>query len=255
MKKHVFAAAALAALTAWSEPAAAAGEAPTPPPVEWSFNGLFGTFDRAQLQRGYQVYVEVCHACHSMNFMAFRNLEQIGFTPDQIAALAGEFQVQDGPNDEGDMFMRAAKASDHMPSPFPNEQAARFANNGAYPPDQSLIVEARKGGADYIHALLVGYRDEPPADFQLSEGMHYNEYFPGHQIAMASPLSDGRVEYKDGTEATLDQQAKDVTAFLAWVAEPNLEARKRMGVSVMLFLIVFTALLYAVKRHIWTDVH
>ena len=251
--KKILAAMALAAAL-WAPAAGASTEAPTPPAVDWSFNGLFGTFDRAQLQRGYQVYAEVCHTCHALQFMAFRNLQQIGFAPEQIAQLAGQFEVQDGPNDEGDMFMRPAKASDHMPSPFPNEQAARFANNGAYPPDQSLIVDARKGGADYIHALMIGYRDPPPEGVHLGNGMQYNEYFPGHQIAMAPPLSDGRVDYTDGTEATLDQQAKDVTAFLTWMSEPNLEERRRMGVSVMLFLIVLTGMLYALKRHIWSDV-
>jgi cytochrome c1 len=253
MKKLLAAAAVMAALG--SPPALAVSEAPPPPKVDWSFNGLFGTFDRAQLQRGYQVYTEVCHACHGLQFMAFRNLQDIGFTPEQVEQLASQFEVQDGPNDEGDMFMRPAKASDHIPSPFANEQAARFANNGAYPPDQSLIIEARKGGADYIHGLLIGYRDPPPEGVQLGEGMYYNEYFPGHQIAMAPPLSDGRVEYADGTEATLDQQAKDITAFLAWVAEPNLEERRRMGVAVILFLIVLTGILYALKRQIWSDVH
>jgi ubiquinol-cytochrome c reductase cytochrome c1 subunit len=252
--KKLLAAAVLAAAV-WSSPAGAAGAAPTPPAVDWSFNGLFGTFDRAQLQRGYQVFTEVCHSCHALKFMAFRNLTQIGFTPEQVALLAAQFEVQDGPNDEGDMFMRPARAADHMPSPFANEQAARFANNGAYPPDQSLIVEARAGGADYIHGLMIGYRDPAPDGFALGDGMHFNEYFPGHQIAMAPPLSDGRVEYSDGTEATLDQQAKDITAFLTWVAEPNLEQRKRMGVTVMLFLIVLTGMLYALKRQIWSDVH
>jgi ubiquinol-cytochrome c reductase cytochrome c1 subunit len=245
---------AAAAAISWSSSAAAA-EGVALPAEEWSFNGIFGTFDRAQLQRGYQVYSEVCHACHAMKFLSFRNLEQIGFTPDQVAQIASEFEVQDGPNDEGDMFMRPAKASDKMPSPFPNEQAARFANNGAYPPDQSLIVEARKGGADYIYALMTGYRDPAPEGFKLNPGMYYNEYFPGHQIAMAPPLSDGRVDYTDGTEATLSQQAKDVTAFLTWIAEPNLEARKRMGVMVLLFLLVLTGMLYALKRQIWSDVH
>lgn len=254
MKTHLIAAAALAAF-AWSSPVRAAGEAPPPPPVDWSFDGLFGTFDRAQLQRGYQVYAEVCHACHGLRFIAFRNLEELGFSEEQVAELAGAFEVQDGPNDEGEMFMRAARASDRVPSPFPNEQAARFANNGAYPPDLSLIVEARKGGADYLHGLMVGYRDPAPEGVELGDGMYYNEYFAGHQIAMAPPLSDGRVEYADGTEATLDQQAKDVTAFLAWVSEPNLEQRKRMGISAILFVLVLTGLLYALKRQIWSDVH
>lgn len=251
--KKILAATALAAAL-WAPAASASSEAPTPPAVDWSFNGLFGTFDRGQLQRGYQVYAEVCHSCHALSLMAFRNLQQIGFSEEQVAQLAAQFEVQDGPNDEGDMFMRPARASDHVPSPFANEQAARFANNGAYPPDQSLIVKARKGGADYIHGLLIGYRDPPPEGVTLNEGMHFNEYFPGHQIAMAPPLSDGRVEYTDGTEATLDQQAKDVTAFLTWVSEPTLEERRRLGISVILFLIVLTGMLYALKRQIWSDV-
>ena len=226
-----------------------------PPAEEWSFDGLFGTFDRAQLQRGFQVYKEVCHSCHGLKFIAFRNLQALGFTPDQVAAIAAEFEVQDGPNDEGDMFMRAAKAADRMPSPFANDQAARVANNGALPPDLSLIVEARKGGADYIYGVLTGYRETPPEGVTLSEGMFYNEYFPGHQIAMPPPLSDDRVTYADGTQATLGQEAKDVVAFLTWAAEPNLEDRKRLGVSVLLFVLVLTAMLYALKRHIWSDVH
>lgn len=253
MNKNIFAAAALAAF-AWTG-ATPAAEAVRPPSEDWSFDGLFGTFDRAQLQRGFQVYKEVCHSCHGLKFIAFRNLQALGFTPDQVASIAAEFEVQDGPNDEGDMFMRAAKAADRMPSPFANDQAARVANNGALPPDLSLIVEARKGGADYIHGVLTGYRETPPEGFRLQDGMYYNEYFPGHQIAMPPPLSDDRVTYEDGTQATLDQLSKDVTAFLAWAAEPNLEQSKRLGVSVLLFVLVLTAMLYALKRHIWSDVH
>ena len=255
MNKKMLAAAALAAAAwSWSTPAPASEGGPALPEVEWSFNGLFGTFDRAQLQRGMQVYKEVCHSCHGLQYIAFRNLTQLGFSADQVAQIAQDFEVQDGPNDEGDMFMRPAKAADYVPSPFANDQAARAANNGALPPDLSLIVDARMGGADFLHAVLTGYREEPPPGFQMGEGMYYNEYFPGHQIAMPPPLSDGRVEYTDGTEATLDQQSKDVSAFLAWASEPNLEQRKQTGVSVMLFLIVFTAMLYALKRHIWSDV-
>jgi ubiquinol-cytochrome c reductase cytochrome c1 subunit len=163
--------------------------------------------------------------------------------------------VQDGPNDEGEMFMRPAKAADRVPSPFANDQAARVANNGALPPDLSLIVEARKGGADYVYGVLTGYRDQPPEGVQIQEGMYYNEYFPGHQIAMPPPLSDDRVTYADGTQATLSQEAKDVTAFLAWAAEPNLEERKRLGISTILFVLVITGMLYALKRQIWSDVH
>jgi ubiquinol-cytochrome c reductase cytochrome c1 subunit len=253
MKNNIFAAVALAAF-AWSGLAPAA-ETVTPSAEEWSFDGLFGTFDRAQMQRGYQVYKEVCHACHGLKFIAFRNLEALGFSPDQLAAIAAEFEVQDGPNDEGDMFMRPAKAADHVPSPFANDQAARVANNGALPPDLSLIVEARKGGADYVYGVLTGYRDQPPEGVQIQEGMYYNEYFPGHQIAMPPPLSDDRVTYADGTQATLSQEAKDVTAFLAWAAEPNLEERKRLGISTILFVLVITGMLYALKRQIWSDVH
>jgi ubiquinol-cytochrome c reductase cytochrome c1 subunit len=252
MKKSLLAATLAVGLGAGGAQALEVSQIPS---EEWSFSGLFGTFDRAQLQRGYQVYKEVCHSCHGLQFIAFRNLEALGFTPEQVQAIAAEFEVQDGPNDEGDMFMRPARAADRVPSPFPNEQAARAANSGALPPDLSLIVEARKGGADYTHAVLVGYRDPPPEGFQLSEGMYYNEYFPGHQIAMPPPLSDDRVTYADGTQATLDQQSRDVTAFLAWASEPNLEDSKRMGISVLLFLIVLTGLLYALKRQVWSDVH
>ena len=253
MKKNILAAATLAAL-AWSGTAPAA-EGVTPPAEEWSFSGLFGTFDRAQMQRGFQVYKEVCHSCHGLKFIAFRNLQALGFSPDQVTAIAAEFEVQDGPNDEGDMFMRPAKAADRIPSPFANDQAARVANNGALPPDLSLIVEARKGGADYIYGVLIGYRDQLPEGVQIQEGMYYNEYFPGHQIAMPPPLSDDRVTYSDGTQATLSQQAKDVTAFLTWATEPNREESKRLGISVLLFVLVLTGMLYALKRHIWSDVH
>ena len=235
--------------------AAAASEAPKPASQHWSFDGLFGTFDRGSLQRGYQVYREVCSACHAMKLIAFRNLRDIGLSADDISTIAGGFEVQDGPNDEGEMFTRPARASDHFPSPFPNEQAARFANGGAYPPDLSLITKARAGGADYVYALMTSYHDSPPEGITMMPGMNYNEAFPGHQIGMPPPLSDGRVEYADGTEATVPQMAKDVATFLTWTAEPELEARKRLGVKVMLFLIALSAMLYAVKRKIWADVH
>lgn len=234
---------------------ATAAEAPKPPAQNWSFSGLFGTYDRGALQRGYQVYREVCASCHAMSLIAFRNLADIGFSPDDIAEIAAGYEVQDGPNDEGEMFMRAAVAADRFPAPFPNEQAARFANGGAYPPDLSLITKARLGGADYVYALMTGYEDPPPEGVTLMPGMNYNRYFPGHQIAMAPQLADDRVEYADGTPATEAQMAKDVVTFLSWAAEPELEERKRLGMKVMLFLIVFTAMLYALKRKIWSDVH
>ncbi|MDC0033221.1 cytochrome c1 [Alphaproteobacteria bacterium] len=231
----------------------ASGDAIKAPAQHWSFQGLFGTFDRGALQRGFQVYNEVCAGCHSLRLVAYRNLADIGFTEDQIAQIAAEKDVTDGPNDEGEMFDRPAKASDRFVSPFPNENAARAANNGAFPPDLSLIIKARKDGANYLHALMVGYK-EPPAGTTMPEGMAYNEYFPGSQIAMPAPISEDAVEYADKTKATVAQMASDVTTFLAWAGEPELEARKRMGVKVLLFLVVLTGLLYAVKRRIWSDV-
>lgn len=226
----------------------------TPPAQEWSFSGLFGTFDRASAQRGWQVYDEVCHACHGLKFIAFRNLETLGFTPEQVLAIAAKYEVQAGPNDEGEMFMTPAKPADRIPSPFPNDQAARVANNGALPPDLSLIIEARVGGPDYVYAILTHYQDPPPEGFTLNPGMFYNEYFPGHQIGMPPPLSDDRVTYLDGTKATVSQMAHDVTTFLTWAAEPNMEERKQMGMKALLFLIVLTGFLYALKRQIWSDV-
>ncbi|MEX2453950.1 MAG: cytochrome c1 [Rhodospirillaceae bacterium] len=235
-------------------PAIAAGEATAPPAEHWSFSSLFGTFDRDALRRGFQVYKGVCAGCHGLRLVAYRNLMDIGFSEDEVKDIAAESDFMDGPNDDGEMFDRPGLPSDRFRSPFPNENAARASNNGAYPPDLSLIVKARLGGADYVHAILTGYRD-PPAGTELPDGMYYNEYFPGHNIAMAPPLSDGIVEYADGTEATADQLSRDVTTFLAWTAEPELETRKRIGVKVVLFLLLLTGLLYVVKRRIWQDVH
>ena len=236
-------------------PALAAGEALHPPDTKFSFDGLFGSFDRASAQRGFQVYKEVCSSCHSMHLLAYRNLRQLGLSEAEVAGIAATVQVMDGPNDEGQMVERPGRASDRFRSPFPNEQAARAANNGAYPPDLSVITKAREGGADYIHALLVGYGD-PPAGMQIADGMHYNKYFAGHQIAMPQPISsDGQVEYHDGTRATVDQMVTDVTQFLTWAAEPELEERKAMGVKIILFLTILGGLAYAVKRKVWADVH
>lgn len=234
-------------------PARAAGEAVPVPDYRFTFDGLFGTFDRGQLQRGFQIYKEVCSACHAMRQLSYRNLLEIGLTEAQARALAAQFQVQDGPNDQGEMFERPARLSDRFRRPFPNEQAARAANNGAYPPDLSVIVKARAGGADYLHALLTGYTD-PPEGFQLMDGMNYNKYFPGHQIAMPNILNPGQVEFADGTEGSVENMARDVSAFLAWAAEPELEQRRRMGVRIILFLVVLGGLTYAVKRKIWADV-
>jgi ubiquinol-cytochrome c reductase cytochrome c1 subunit len=245
---------ATAALIGLAAESVQAAETATLPVEHWSFQGIFGTFDRAALRRGFQVYREVCSACHSMNLLHYRNLQEIGFSEDEVKQIAASVQVTDGPNDAGEMYERPGRPSDTFKAPFPNEQAARAANNGALPPDLSLIVKARAGGADYLHAILAGY-GEPPPDLKLAEGMNYNKYFPGHQIAMPPPLSEGAVTYADGTKATVDQMAFDVANFLAWAAEPTLEERHYTGVKTVLFLIVLTALLYAVKRKVWAEVH
>lgn len=221
---------------------------------DWSFGGIFGTFDRASLQRGLQVYQNVCASCHGLKHVAYRNLGDLGYTDPEVKAIAAEKQVTDGPNDEGEMFERPAKPSDRFVSPFANDAAGRAANGGALPPDLSLIVDARKGGADYVYAVLTGYK-EAPAGVTVPDGMHYNAGFPGNQIAMPPPLFADGVTFGDSTPATIAQQAKDVTAFLAWASEPNLEQRKRAGVMTILFLLVFTGLLYATKRKIWAAVH
>lgn len=228
-----------------------------PEPMDWSWEGFFGHYDRQQLQRGYQVYKEVCAACHGMRLIAFRNLAEPGgpeFTVAQVKAIAASFQVATL-DDKGESATRAGTAADRFPSPYPNEKAARAANNGALPPDLSVMVKAREGGADYIHALLTGYSD-PPAGFQLLPGLNYNPYFDTHQIAMPAPLSsDGQVTWPEGNPpATKDQMAKDVAAFLAWAAEPKMEERKQVGVMVMIFLAGLAALLFFAYRRIWRDV-
>ncbi len=238
-----------------STTALAAGDADQPKDMKWSHSGPFGTFDRPAMQRGLQVYREVCSGCHGLKYIAFRNLLEIGLNEDQAKAIAAEYTVMDGPNDEGEMFERAGKLSDYMPSPFDNEKAARASNNGAFPPDLSLIIKARPGGENYLYSLLTGYLEEAPEGVTLGEGMSYNPYFPGHQIAMGPPIDDEAVEYADGTAPTKDQIAKDVVAFLAWAAEPTLEARKRMGVKVVIYLIILTLVLYGVKRKVWAKLH
>jgi ubiquinol-cytochrome c reductase cytochrome c1 subunit len=235
-------------------PALAAGDALAYKSVDWPHSGPFGTYDRAALQRGYLVYKQVCAACHGLRQVAYRSLREIGFSEAQVKALAAEVEVQDGPNDQGEMFNRPARPSDRFRSPFANPQAARAANNGALPPDLSLIIKARAGGGDYVYSLLTGYQNAP-AGVKLSEGMNYNPYFAGGQIAMAPPLNEGAVEFADGTKANVDQMAKDVVSFLAWAAEPEMEMRKRMGVKVILFLLVLTGVLYAVKRKVWAVLH
>jgi len=233
--------------------AMAAGDAPTPPHREWSHKGMLGTFDKAELQRGFQVYKEVCSACHGMERLSYRNLSALGYSEAQIKAIASEYMVEDGPNDEGDMFDRPARPADNLASPFTNEKAARYSNNGAYPLDLSLIIKARHYGEDYLHALLTGYKDAPEG-YEMNPGMNYNKYFAGHQIAMAAPLMDDQISYADETPATVEQMAHDVSVFLAWASEPSQDDRKRMGWKVVIFLTFMSVLLYLVKKKIWKDV-
>ena len=224
--------------------------------TNWSFKGLFGKFDRSALQRGYQVYTEVCASCHSMKYVSYRNLAEKGgpeFTEQQAKAIAASFEVTDGPNSDGEMFTRAAKLSDKFVMPYENVKAAQAANGGAYPPDMSVLVKARGGGVDYIYSLLQGYED-PPAGITLDEGVHYNKYMYGNKIKMANPLSEGLVEYADGTAATVEQMSKDVTTFLMWTAEPHLEARHRMGFKAIIYLIILTTLVYFSMKRIWSRI-
>ncbi len=258
-------------------PAYAAGKAKNAKDIAFSFEGPFGTFDRAQLQRGFQVYKEVCSACHAAKLLSYRNLGETGgpeFPEAQVKAIAAEYEVQDGPNEDGEMFDRPARPSDKFKSPFANENEARAANGGALPTDLSLITKAREGfhypwyvspfikmwtgngGPEYVHAVLTGYSD-PPADkaAEAPEGRSYNPYFAaGPWISMAPPLSEDGVEYSDGTAASVDQQAKDVAAFLAWAAEPKMEERKSLGLQVMIYLLILAMLMYLVKLKLWRDV-
>tara|TARA_B100000700_G_C14895538_1_gene784819 strand:- start:7 stop:879 length:873 start_codon:yes stop_codon:yes gene_type:complete len=222
--------------------------------TDWSFNGIFGTFDRASLQRGYQVYQEVCSGCHSVQHLSYRNLSEQGgpeFSPKEAKAIAAQFEVNDGPNEDGEMFTRPGRLSDKFVSPFPNVKAAAAANGGAYPPDMSVLAKARKGGADYIYSLLMGY-EEAPIGFELDDGVYYNKYMPGNKIKMSEPIVDGSVEYADGTEATKAQISKDITTFLVWAAEPHLEARHKMGFKVFFYLIILLTLVYLSKQKVWS---
>jgi ubiquinol-cytochrome c reductase cytochrome c1 subunit len=242
-------------MVALSAPVLAQEEAmPSLPHQNWSFAGPFGTFDRAALQRGFQVYSEVCSNCHSLTLLSYRDLAALGYNEDQVKAIAAQKEVTDGPNDQGEMFQRPARPSDHFVPPFPNDQANRAAHNGALPPDLSLMVKARAGAEDYVYDLLTGYT-AAPAGVKMPDTMQYDLYFPGHQIAMPPPLSDDIVTYGDGTKATMQQEAHDVVTFLAWAAEPSMEDRKRTGVKVLIFLLAMTGVLYLAKRKIWAEVH
>jgi cytochrome c1 len=246
-----------------------------PPPAQtWSFSGPFGQYDQAQLQRGFKVYREVCSSCHSLNLVSFRNLAEpggLGYTEKQVEQIASEYKIATL-DDSGQPAERPGRPADHFPPPFPNEKAAQAANGGTAPPDMSTLAKARtyqrgfplfvidmftqyqEQGPDYIVALMRGYKN-PPKDFSLPAGAHYNEYFPGHAIAMPPPLSDGQVEYTDGSPQTVEQYAKDVAAFLMWASEPHMLARKRIGFQVIVFLIVLSGLLYFTKKKEWKDIH
>ena len=262
----------LLGLSAASAIAADEHESPLPPRQKWSFAGPLGHWDRAQLQRGFKVYREVCGVCHGLKLVAFRDLADLGFSEGQIKTIAAEYKIQDGPNDQGEMFERDGRPADRFPAPWPNENAARARYNGV-PPDFSVLAKARsyergglwfvldlftqfqEQGVDYIHALMMGYKEKPPADFSLPQGAFYNDYFPGHALTMPPPLSDKRVDYTDGSPTTVDQYSKDVAAFMMWAAEPTMETRKRIGLQVMVFLIVFAGLLYFTKKKVWADAH
>ena len=278
---RVLAASLMALGLALTAAEAADGHSPNPPRENWSFAGIFGKFDKAQLQRGFQVYREVCSNCHSMTLVRFRNLAEPGgpgFSAAQVKALAAEYKVSEL-NDNGEQVERPARPADAWPSPFPNEKAAAAANGGKAPPDFSVLAKARtyergfplfvvdampfvgysEQGVDYIHALLNGYED-PPAGTEVPAGANYNKYYDGHLIAMAKPLSDGQLTYAKGENGepvvpeTVEQYSRDVSAFMAWAAEPHLEARKALGFRVILFLIVLSGLLYYVKKKVWADV-
>ncbi|KAI8873224.1 cytochrome c1 [Ramicandelaber brevisporus] len=232
--------------------ASMADEGLHPPKYPWPHNGIFSTYDHAAIRRGFQVYQEVCAACHALNFIAYRNLVGVSHTEEEVKAIAAEADIVDGPNDEGEMFTRPGKLSDSFPAPYPNEEAARAANGGAFPPDLSLVVKARHAGPDYVFALLTGYQD-PPAGIELREGLNYNPYFPGGAISMARLLFDDLVEYEDGTPATTSQMAKDVTTFLAWASEPELEERKLYGLRALLMLGGLTLMSVWLKRYKWAS--
>lgn len=241
-----------ALLMATAAPAFAAGNAHHPKQENWAFDGVTGKFDKPAVQRGLQVYKEVCAACHGLKRVAFRTLTGAGFSEAEAKSLAAGYDIQDGPNDEGEMFTRPGRASDKFPSPYANDQAARAMNNGALPPDLSLIVKAREDGANYLYSLLTGY-GEAPEGVEVPEGGHYNQYFPGGVIKMPPPLTNDQVTYQDGTNASVEQMAHDVTSFLQWAAEPEMEARKRMGIKVILFLAVMTVFFYIAKKRIWSN--
>ena len=260
MRKLLITGAAVAAALLGISAASAESSGPKLPKLHWHFDGPFGTYDRASAQRGWQVYKEVCAACHSMNLMSYRNLMELGLTENQVKGIASEIQVPDL-SDDGQPIERPARLSDRFKKPFPNDLAAAAANGGKAPPDLSVMIKARADGANYVYALMTGYvpfdklTPEQKKAAGVSKDDNYNTYFPGHRIAMPPPLGDDKVQYADGTKATLDQEARDVTEFLAWASEPHMEDRKKTGVRVVLFLLVLAGFMYAVKRQVWSDKH
>lgn len=239
------------ALCLFAAPVMAADDARKPLNVTWPFEGPMGHFNDRSIQRGFQVYQQVCASCHGVKRLAFRNLTEVGFTQEEVKALAASYSIQaDRPNEEGEMYDRPGRPSDHIPQPYDNKQQAKALNNGAYPPDLSLIIKARPHGADYVYSLLTGYED-PPKDMELAVGQYYNPYFPGGKIAMPQPLMKGQIDYQDGTSASVDQMSRDVVNFLQWAAEPKMETRKAMGLKVMAYLLILTFILYITKKRIW----
>jgi ubiquinol-cytochrome c reductase cytochrome b/c1 subunit len=274
LKTTILALAAAAAFGSAFIGSARANDAEAPPRLKWSFHGPFGIYDRAQIQRGFKIYREVCSTCHGLSLLAFRDLADPtgpGFSQGQVEAIAAEYKIKDGPDEKGNMFERSGRPADHFPSPFANDQAARATYNGSVPPDFSVLAKARgyergfpwfvfdiftqyqEHGVDYIAALLKGY-EKPPAGFQLPPGSQYNKYFPAKSINMPPPLSNGQVDYTDGTPATLEQYSQDVAAFMMWAAEPKLVERKSLGFRVMIFLLAFAGLLYFTKKKVWSTV-
>ena len=231
---------------------ASSTEAKKPEKIVWPFDGMQGKVDKQAAQRGFQVYSQVCSACHSLDMVTYRSLEKLGFSEAEVKAIASQKQVEDE-NDSGERYMRPAKPFDHLVAPYANEKASRAANNGAYPPDLSLIVKAREEGPDYVHSLLTGFSN-PPANVTPVSGKYYDPYFQGHWISMPPPLQEGSVSYQDDTKATVDQMARDVVVFLQWAAEPEMEDRHEMGIKVLIFLALFTGVMYAAKKRIWAKI-
>jgi len=252
LKLSVLTAALLAGLSS-AALASGGGEPLMKPGFSW--DGVFGHYDKAQLKRGFEVFNQICSNCHGLRLVAYRNLSAVGLTPEEIKDVAAAREIADAPNDEGIVSMRAGRPSDKYISPFQNDKAAAAANGGALPPDLSLMAKARPGGPNYIYSLLLGFKDEAPAGHPIPEGKYFNTYFPGNAISMPPQLMEDLVTYADGTKATPEQLAKDITAFLNWSAEPELDERKSLGLKVMIFLAVFTAMLYALKVQIWKNLH